>query len=147
MRIVNTRRVSNSGTIKMAIDMAGAEFRSWNAKEPVLTSLKQIMSVARIKPIISDPVSPMKILFSPRERLNLRKPRRVPASASDIIVKPVYPESRNQAARVSEAIIPVDAASPSMPSIRLTALIITTTMKTVEIYVSQRGIWFIPRNP
>ncbi len=83
---------------------------------------------ADINPINNEPVSPINIFAG--VILNLKKPMIAPTIASETAANSYCLIYINNAANVPLVIIPVVAASPSIPSIKLKAL---TTNKMIKI--------------
>src|SRR6266581_3017812 len=87
--------------------------------------------LARKNPINIDPQSPMKI--EARCELYTRKARSDAAKAASISASIGCPPDKKLSARKPEAIAAIPAASPSMLSSRLIALVIPTSQKIVKI--------------
>ena len=82
MRRINTLKVSNIGPIRIATARAGAEKISGVLVTVTLLSSINLMAITTdIKPISSEPVSPIKILAG--VILNFKKPKIAPTIASE----------------------------------------------------------------
>ncbi len=88
-----------------------------------------IDTAARMNPRQSAPESPMKIRAG--KKLWRRKPRQAPATIAERIAGSGLPRDSARIAYVTPAIPHTPAASPSMPSRKLT-MFITATMKSIE---------------
>ena len=92
----------------------------------------------RIKPITKDPVSPINILAG--LKLNFRKANNEPTRVKEIIAICISLFNKKAIPKKIEAIVPKPPASPSIQSIKLYALVITTTTKIVKIREAHSGI-------
>src|SRR5699024_12375849 len=92
-----------------------------------------------------EPVAPVKIEAG--LELCHKKPSSAPAKHKENIAIGHWPAYKNAAPKKSEAMVPMPPASPSIPSIRLTALITTMTVKKVIGRAIQTGISAKPKTP
>src|SRR5665648_398465 len=147
IRIKNTRNVSIMGIIRIPIETAGAFLIAYGASWLILNSLNFITRVIMITPRINEPVSPMKILFFFPKTLKKKNAIKLPAKLKHMMPYSVWPETRNQEPKTAEMMMLIPEAKPSIPSIRLNALIIAIIINNVIAKLIVKLISYNPKTP
>ncbi len=111
----------------------------------ILAWINRIPKTAMIKPNTSEPVSPIKILAG--LKLKYKNASIAPARAKAINEPLLSPLIIRKAPNTTRLMKPNPPARPSMPSIRLNALVIPTMAIIVKVYCESKGNSPIPKIP
>src|ERR1700740_159103 len=108
-------------------------------------SINLMLSTQTIKPMVSEPESPIKILAG--LKLKTKKPNKEPPKANAKDAKIMSLAQTNQVPNAIQAIKPTPPAKPSTPSIKLNALTTTVYVNKERNTLAQYGISFTSKIP